>query len=363
MYKKIIEACLSGTQISQSEALTLWRDAPLAELGAAARKLKVQQTAQDVFFNRNIHIEPTNICAFRCAFCSYRRDKGDPQSWYYDLAAIEQIIESHAHKPITEVHIVGGVHPDQDFNYYLSIISAVKKRLPTVAVKAYSAVELDYIIKKSGMGLKEGLSALIESGMQAIPGGGAEIFDTAIRQRICPEKCTADQWLDLHRTAHGLGITSNATILYGHIESFENRIDHLNRLRDLQNETGGFSAFIPLKFRTAHNVLGENITETTLVEDMRMIAFSRLFLNNFPHIKAYWPMLGIDATRLALSFGADDIDGTIDDTTKIYSMAGSEEQKPALSVDQCRELITQAGFIPVERDTFYNPIRLSDGLL
>lgn len=356
MYEKILEKSLAGVPISSHEALVLWREAPLAALGAAARMVKVAHSGQEVYYNRNIHIEPTNICAFHCAFCSYRRDRGDEGAWYYDLAQIDKIVESHAAKPITEVHIVGGVHPDHDLQYYIDLIRQIKNRLPQVAIKAYSAVELDYIIKKEGVSLKEGLKRLIEAGMQAIPGGGAEIFASDIRGRICPEKCTAQEWLDLHQTAHELGINTNATILYGHIEQIEDRIDHLLRLRDLQGLTGGFSAFIPLKFRTSGNLLGENITETSLVEDMRMMALSRIFLDNVPHIKAYWPMLGLEATQMALEFGADDIDGTIDDTTKIYSMAGAEEQKPQLSVEQCQCLIRKAGFEPVERDTFYRQI-------
>lgn len=357
MYEKILKNCLQGIPLSHADALTLWWDAPLAELGSVARQVKLQKSGHDVFFNRNIHLEPTNICAFRCAFCSYRRASGEDGSWYHTLPQIEQIILSHAHKPITEVHIVGGVHPDHDLNYYVELIALVKKHLPHVTIKAYTAVELDYIIKKEGISLQEGLKKLQEAGMGAIPGGGAEIFAKDVRSRICPEKCSAEDWKELHRQAHRLGISTNATILYGHIETVEDRIDHLLQLRDLQNETGGFSAFIPLKFRTANNILGENMSETTLVEDMRMVALSRLVLNNIPHIKAYWPMLGIPATELALSFGADDIDGTIDDTTKIYTMAGSEVQKPTLSVDQCQDLIHKAGFEPIERDTFYNSIK------
>ncbi|MEG0601467.1 MAG: CofH family radical SAM protein [Mucinivorans sp.] len=356
MYEKIIEKALSGAMISPAEAIELWHDAPLAELGKAAREIKVQHSGNTVFYNRNIHIEPTNICAFRCAFCSYRRAKGEEGAWYYTLEQVAQILETHAAKPITEVHIVGGVHPDHDFQYYIDLISLIHKRLPNVAIKAFTAVELDYIIKKEGISLHEGLHRLKQAGMSAIPGGGAEIFVDHIRRRICPEKCSASDWLNLHRTAHELGITSNATILYGHIETIDDRIDHLLRLRNLQAETGGFSAFIPLKFRTAHNLLGENMSETTLVEDMRMMALTRIMLNNFAHIKAYWPMLGLEATQMALSFGADDIDGTIDDTTKIYSMAGAEIQKPQLTVAQCKELIAQSGFTPVERDTYYNSV-------
>ncbi|MEG3047353.1 MAG: CofH family radical SAM protein [Mucinivorans sp.] len=356
MYEKIIEKALAGARISPNEALELWRDAPLSVIGAAARQLKIQHSENNVYYNRNIHIEPTNICAFRCTFCSYRRAEGEEGAWYYTLDEVAEILEKHASKPITEVHIVGGVHPNHNFQYYIDLISLVHNRLPNVTIKAFTAVELDYIIKKEGLSLLEGLRRLIAAGMSAIPGGGAEIFVDHIRRKICPEKCSASEWLNLHRTAHELGITTNATILYGHIETIEDRIDHLLRLRNLQCETGGFSAFIPLKFRAANNSLGKHINETTLVEDMRMMALSRIMLDNFPHIKAYWPMLGLDATELALNFGADDIDGTIDDTTRIYSMAGAEMQKPQLTVNQCRELIEKDGFQPIERDTYYNKI-------
>lgn len=353
MYEKFLT---DNTRLSPSDAMMLWRDAPLAELGAAARRRKIEQSGQAVYYNRNIHIEPTNICAFRCAFCSYRRGEGEPGAWYHTFDDIEKIVDTHLEKPITEVHIVGGVHPSHDLTYYCDLIRLVKRRLPHVTVKAYTAVELHYIIEKSGLSIADGLARLIDAGMGAIPGGGAEIFDSEVRAKICPEKCTAEQWLALHEAAHAQGITTNATILYGHIETIEHRIDHLERLRQLQDRTGGFSAFIPLKFRTANNALGATMDEVPITEDMRMMAIARLYLDNFAHIKAYWPMLGLEATELALSFGADDIDGTIDDTTKIYSMAGAELQKPALSPAQCRALIENAGFEAIERDTFYNKV-------
>lgn len=352
MYEKFMEP----SRLTAEQALELWHTAPLAELGVMARRAKVEQSGQAVYFNRNIHVEPTNICAFRCAFCSYRRAEGEAGAWYRTPEEIEAEVRRHAHKPITEVHIVGGVHPSHDLAWYEGVIRSIKQLLPTVAIKAYTAVELRYIFEKEGVSVEEGLRRLKDAGMEAIPGGGAEIFAPEVRARICPEKCTGTEWLELHETAHRLGIPTNATMLYGHIERIEDRIDHMICLRELQDRTGGFSAFIPLKFRVKNNLLGQGMTETSLSEDMRTMALSRLVLDNIPHIKAYWPMLGIEATEFALQFGADDIDGTIDDTTKIYSMAGAEEQKPSLSVDACRQLIQRAGFTPVERDTFYNPI-------
>lgn len=342
-------------RLTDAEALTLLERAPVALLGMLAVGRKRLASGDRVYYNRNIHIEPTNICVFRCRFCSYRREAGEPEAWYHDLDAVERLAAERQGEPITEVHIVGGVHPDHDLEYYCEMIRRVKKALPTVAVKAYTAVELHYIIEKAGLSLEEGLRRLKEAGMDAIPGGGAEIFDPVIRGEICPEKSDAESWLATHEAAHGLGIPTNCTILYGHIESYAHRIDHLRRLRELQDRTRGFDAFIPLKYRNRHNSMSA-VGEVSLPEDMKMMALSRLYLDNIPHVKAYWPMLGIGATELALSFGADDIDGTIDDTTKIYSMAGAEDQKPRLTTERMEQLVRAAGFEPAERDTFYNPL-------
>lgn len=355
--ERIAVSLLEGERLNDRDALTLMEQAPLALLGTLAVMKKREKSGNTVFYNRNIHIEPTNICLFRCQFCSYRRVEGEEGAWYHDLDQVEAIAKAQRNKPITEVHIVGGVHPEHDLDYYCEMIRRVKRALPHVTIKAYTAVELSYIIRKAGLGLEEGLKKLKEAGMEAIPGGGAEIFNEAIRQRICPEKSSAEEWLTVHETAHGLGINTNATILYGHVESYADRIDHMSRLRELQDRTGGFDAFIPLKYRNMGNPMGSIVEkEVSLPEDMRMMALSRLYLDNIPHIKAYWPMLGVGATELALSFGADDIDGTIDDTTKIYSMAGAEDQKPALNTQQMETLVRSAGFEAVERDTFYRSV-------
>lgn len=344
-----------GERITDAEALNLFERAPLALLGMLARRIKERKSGSEVFYNRNIHIEPTNICLFRCKFCSYRRALDEPGSWYYTLGDIERIARAYVGKSITEVHIVGGVHPRHTLTDYMNMVRCVKSVLPDVVVKAYTAVELHYIIEKSGLSLREGLARLKELGMEAMPGGGAEIFDAQIRTQICGDKSTAEQWLETHRTAHELGISTNATILYGHVEHYEHRVAHMRQLRELQDQTRGFSAFIPLKFRSANNSMTD-LGEVSLDEDMRMLAISRIYLDNFDHIKAYWPMLGREATELALSFGADDIDGTIDDTTKIYSMAGAQDQAPQMTTHQMQELICRAGYVPVERDTFYNAV-------
>ena len=351
----ITEKILAGGRIGREEAEVLWREAPLSLLGRLASEMKRRKSGDAVYYNRNFHIEPTNICVFDCRFCSYRRGAGDPDAWNHALAEIEQLVEARRNSGVTEVHIVGGVHPDHDIHFYAEMIRTVKRLLPDVAVKAYTAIELAYMIDKAGMSYEEGLTLLRDAGLQAIPGGGAEIFDEELRRQICPEKGDAQVWLSLHRTAHRLGIRSNATMLYGHVETIPQRIDHLDRLRTLQDETGGFDAFIPLKFRRSGNRLGEGREEVPVTEDMRTLAMSRLYLDNFPHIKAYWVMYGKQTAEMALAFGADDMDGTIDDSTKIYSMAGAE-QKPRLTVEEMKAMAASAGLRAVERDTFYHEV-------
>ena len=351
----IAERVAAGGRISRDEAETLWNDAPLSLLAELACGMRHCKSGDVVYYNRNFHIEPTNICVFNCRFCSYRRGAGEPGAWNHSLAEIEEIVRARRDSGVTEVHIVGGVHPDHDIRFYAEMIRLVKRIMPQVAVKAFTAIELAYMIEKAGMGYDEGLRLLREAGMEAIPGGGAEIFDEELRARICPEKGSSQVWLSLHRAAHRLGIRSNATMLYGHVETVAQRIDHLDRLRTLQDETGGFDAFIPLKFRRAGNRLGEGLEEVPVTEDMRTLAMSRIYLDNFPHIKAYWVMYGKQTAEMALGFGGDDMDGTIDDSTKIYSMAGAEE-KPRLTVDDMRAMAASAGLRAVERDTFYNEI-------
>ncbi len=343
-------------RISPGEAVALWVDAPLALLGMLADRVRRAKNGDAVFYNRNVHIEPTNVCLFRCRFCSFRRNEGEPGAWYHTVEEIARIARGYAGSGITEVHIVGGVHPSHTLDTYMDMIRAVKGALPDVTVKAFTAIELGYMIRRAGLPLEVGLRMLRDAGMEAIPGGGAEIFDEELRARICPEKGSSAEWLEVHKTAHGLGIKTNATMLYGHAETVAHRIDHLDRLRTLQDRTGGFDAFIPLKFRNMHNEMSE-LGETGVVDDMRTLAMSRIFLDNFSHIKSYWPMYGKTAAAMALAFGADDVDGTIGDTTKIYSMAGAEDANPSLTVAEIERMAAEAGLRAVERDTFYNPVR------
>ena len=353
--EQIVEKVRRGERISGDEALTLWREAPLWLLGELAVGIKRAKSGDKVFFNRNFHLEPTNLCVFNCKFCSYRRTKGDPEAWDYSMEEMEEIVRERAASGATEIHIVGGVHPEHDIYYYAELIRRVKAMMPNVAVKAFTAVELAYMIHKAGLSTEEGLRLLIEAGMEAIPGGGAEIFDEELRAKICPEKGSTAEWFEVHDAAHRLGVKTNATILYGHIETLEHRIDHLLRLRDQQDKTGGFNAFIPLKYRNFGNSMSE-VGEVSIVEDLRMLAMSRIVLDNIPHIKAYWVMYGKQTSELALSFGADDIDGTIDDSTKIYSMAGAADRKPTISIAEIERMAAAAGLRAVERDTFYNEI-------
>ncbi|MFI3259069.1 MAG: CofH family radical SAM protein [Rikenellaceae bacterium] len=352
---QIAEKCTARERISEAEAVVLYREAPLWLLSHLATERKRAVSGDFVFYNRNFHIEPTNICRFKCRFCSYRREAHSPEAWDYSIEQMLEMARGYVGSSVTEVHIVGGVHPRHDILFFEELIRGVKSILPSVTVKAFTAVELAYMIRKAGLSIEEGLRRLVEAGMGAIPGGGAEIFDPEIRNQICPEKGTAEEWMEVHREAHKLGLGTNATILYGHIETLEARIDHLARLRKQQDESSGFNAFIPLKFRSSHNEMS-HLGELSVMEDMRMMAISRLFLDNIDHIKAYWVMYGKQTTEMALAFGADDVDGTIDDSTKIYSMAGAEDQRPRMGVDEIERMAHSAGMRAVERDTNYKII-------
>ena len=350
----IVRKVIDGQRLSADDGLALYQSDDLGLLGALACYMKKQKSGNEVYFNKNFHIEPTNICIHHCRFCSYACHTGDSNSWEETVDDAVNIAKRYQSSDVTEVHIVGGVHPDRDVYYYAAMLQAVRTVLPRVHIKAFSAVELEYMFAKANVTDSEGFEILKQAGLQSIPGGGAEIFDETLRKKICPEKTGSQRWLDIHRTAHRSGILSNATMLYSHLEQYSHRIDHLMRLRALQDETRGFNAFIPLKFRMANNSMS-HLGEATAVEDMKNYAVSRIFLDNIPHIKAYWPMIGKDMAQMALAFGADDIDGTIDDTTKIYSMAGATDQKPAMTTDEMTEMICAAGYQPVERNSWYQP--------
>ncbi|MCS6790754.1 MAG: aminofutalosine synthase MqnE [Bacteroidia bacterium] len=345
----------AGEPLTDEEALFLYHSRNLGLLGILATIVRERLHGKIAYYNRNFHIEPTNICIYECAFCSFARKPGEPGGWEYTPDEIESIAASYVGKGVTEVHIVGGVHPKRGIEYYADIIRRIKRILPGIHVKAFTAVELKVMCARSRMSYREGLSALKEAGLDSLPGGGAEIFHPEIRQQICATKASTEEWLEIHRTAHELGIPSNATMLYGHIEKYEHRIHHMRLLRELQAQTGGFNCFIPLKYRKENNALSY-VGEVSIIEDLKNYAVSRLYLHNIPHLKAYWPMIGRHTAQISLSFGVDDLDGTIDDTTKIYSMAGAEEQHPVMTTQELEELIRSAGYVPQERDSLYRPI-------
>lgn len=354
--QKITEKVMTNESISFDEGVLLYEKGELGFLGTLANYVREQKNGNNVYFNRNFHIEPTNICVFDCKFCSYSRLlKQKEGAWELSEEDILNLVRKYDGKPVTEVHIVGGVHPKMGLMYFAELIKKIKTIRPDLHVKAFTAVELEYMCRKAKVSYEEGLKILKDHGQNSLPGGGAEIFDEAVRKEICEDKCTSAQWLEIHETAHKLGMPSNATMLYGHVEKFEHRIDHMNRLRDLQDKTKGFNTFIPLKFRNGGNQMS-HIAESTVIEDLRNYAVSRIYMDNFGHVKAYWPMIGRTTAQLSLAFGVDDIDGTIDDSTKIYTMAGSEEQSPALTTQQLVEMIKQVGRTPIERDTLYNVI-------
>ncbi len=357
LLQQIGNKVINNQRISFEEGVYLFEKAGLPYVGALANWKREALHGDTTYFNKNFHIEPTNVCVFSCKFCSYSKLYAHKEEgWELTIDQMMDIVKSYDGKPVTEVHIVGGVHPKLTLDFFITLLKAIKAHRPDLHIKGFTPVELDYMFRKAKLSTEEGMKLAHEAGLDSLPGGGAEIFHPDIRTVICADKATADEWLHIHRTAHHLGMHSNATLLYGHIEKAEHRIDHMERLRQLQDETKGFNTFIPLKFRNKDNDM-HDVPESTMANDLKMYAISRLYLDNFPHVKAYWPMLGREVAQLTLSYGVNDIDGTIDDTTKIYSMAGSEEQTPVMTTEELVRLIKQAHRKPVERGTLYNVIQ------
>jgi aminodeoxyfutalosine synthase len=354
--KHIAQKVLNAERITFDEGVLLFEKAELGYLGVLANYIREKKHGDKTYFNRNFHIEPTNLCVYDCKFCSYSRlIKQKSEGWEYTMDEMFDMVKKYDGEPVTEVHIVGGVLPQYDVAFYSELFSRIRAHRPELHVKALTPVEYHYIFKKAKIDYATGMQLMKEAGLQSIPGGGAEIFHPEVRDLISKDKCNADQWLAIHEEWHKLGMRSNATMLYGHIEKFWHRIDHMDRLRNLQDKTGGFQTFIPLKFRNKDNQMS-HVPESTVVEDLRNYAIARIYLDNFDHIKAYWAMISRTTAQLSLNFGVDDIDGTLDDTTKIYSMAGAEEQHPGMSTKQLVELIKQVGRHPIERDTLYNVV-------
>ena len=357
MLKAIGYKVFPGQRLTKEDAIELFRSDDLFTIGRLASHVAEKKNGRNAYFIVNRHINPTNICVNRCKFCAFSRSKGEEGA--YELT-IEEIIEKlkdgHGSRVtghgFSEVHIVGGLHPDWPFEYYLNMLSAIKKEFPSIAIKAFTAVEIDYMSKISGLNLEDTLKNLKKSGLDLMPGGGAEIFAEGIRSKLCPEKISGDRWLEVMEIAHNAGIKTNATMLYGHLESIEDRVDHLFKLRDLQDRTGGFQAFIPLSYHPKNTEIGGFYSSG--VDDLKTIAISRLVLDNFEHIKAYWIMLGEKISQVALLFGADDIDGTIIEE-KITHSAGAMTEE-GMTKEELIHLIKKAGKTPVERDAFYNAI-------
>ncbi len=354
--KSIAEKVKLNERISVDEGILLYEKGELGYLGVLANYIREKRHGDKTYFNRNFHIEPTNLCVYDCKFCSYSvLIKERSQGWEYTMEEMMEIVRKYDSEPVTEVHLVGGVLPQYDLKFYSELFTAIHKHRPGLHIKALTPVEYHYIFKKAKIDYTSGMKLMKEAGLDSIPGGGAEIFHPEIREKIAKDKCTGEQWLQIHEEWHKLGMKSNATMLYGHIEEFKHRVDHLERLRLLQDKTGGFQTFIPLKFRNQDNQMS-HVPEVSVIEDLRNYAISRIYLDNFEHIKAYWAMISRGTAQLSLNFGVDDIDGTLDDTTKIYSMAGAEEQNPAMSTKELVELIKQVGRHPIERDTLYNVV-------
>jgi aminodeoxyfutalosine synthase len=352
----IARKVLAQERVSFDEGVYLYEHAELGYLGALANHIRETKHGNKTYFNKNFHLEPTNLCVYDCKFCSYSRlIKQKDEGWALTLQEMLDVVKKYDNEPVTEVHIVGGVLPQYDVAFYSALFTAIKQHRPDLHVKALTPVEYHYIFKKAKIDYATGMRLMKESGLESIPGGGAEIFHPEVREVIAKDKCTGEQWLQIHEEWHKLGMRSNATMLYGHIERFEHRVDHMEKLRQLQDRTGGFQTFIPLKFRNQHNQM-ENVPEVSVIEDLRNYAISRIYLDNFDHIKAYWAMISRQTAQLSLNFGVDDIDGTLDDTTKIYSMAGAEEQHPAMSTKELVNLIKQVRRQPIERDTLYNVV-------
>jgi aminodeoxyfutalosine synthase len=351
---QIKEKVNAGRRLTREDGLLLFGSNDLLALGRMASHVARQKNGNRAYFVRNMHINPTNICVNRCKFCAFSRSKGEPGAYEMSINDILRKAGS-AGKGVRELHIVSGLHPDLPFEWYLDMLRMLQKKFPKLHLKAFTAVEIDYLAKLSGLGLKDTLLKLKEAGLGSMPGGGAEIFNAAVRNTLCAEKISGDRWLEVIETAHGIGMKSNATMLYGHIETAEHRVDHLIKLRDLQDKTGGFQAFIPLSFHSQNTEIRKS-AYTTGFDDLKTLAISRLMLDNFDHIKAYWVMLGEKIAQVSLSFGVDDLDGTVVEE-KITKAAGGTTDG-SMTKENIVHLIKQAGRTPVERDTVYNVVKV-----
>ena len=350
----IVDKIEAGQRLSAADGVFLFRpDVDLHAVGQLADRVRRRLSGDVAYYNTNAHLNPTNVCQYRCPLCAYSCDPGDARAYVLSDDEILARGREAIDQGCTELHIVGGLHPDKDFGWYLGMVRNLHEAFPRLHLKAYTPVEIAWFAQRSGLSTDAILEQLIAAGLQSMPGGGAEIFDPHVRRQVSPAKADADTWLAVHRTAHRLGLHSNATMLYGHVETPAHRIDHLLRLRELQDETGGFQAFIPLAFHPENTRLA-HLPKTSGLMDLRVMAVSRLMLDNFPHVKAYWISLGVGTAQVALAYGADDLDGTVRHE-EVHHEAGAKSPT-LLSCQELRSLIVEAGFVPVERDSLYRPV-------
>lgn len=343
----------AGERLTADDGSFLYNSNDFLTIGELANQVRERWNGNYTYYNVNTHLNATNICVYRCIFCAFRADLKSPKGYLMsDSKIAERAAEAHA-RGATEIHIVGGLHHQMAFDWYVNVIRVVHQAAPELHIKAYTAVELNWFKELTGLPYREILHTLVDAGLGSLPGGGAEIFHPEVRDKICEHKADAREWLEIHRTAHSMGLHSNATMLYGHIERPEHRIDHLIRLRELQDETRGFQTFIPLAFHPENTNL-DHIKKPSGLTDLKTIAISRLMLDNFPHIKAYWIMLGVNTAQVAQSFGSDDLDGTVVHE-KIYHDAGAQTPQE-LTIAEIEALIREAGRNPIERDTLYHRV-------
>lgn len=347
------EKVAAGVRLDREDGLCLFRSPDLLGVGYLAQMVRERLHGRKAYYIYNQHLNYSNICVNGCKFCAFGRRAGEPGAYELTLAEIFAKIEARLHEPITEIHIVGGCHPDLDFAFYLDMLRGIKARRPQVHLQAFTAVEVAHVAEKAGLSVAATLEALREAGLGSLPGGGAEVFSPRVRQSLCPTKLSPEGWLEVSQSAHRLGLNTNATMLYGHIETLEERVDHLLKLRAAQDETDGFLTFIPLAFHPQNTQLSD-LNGPSALDDLKTLAVARLLLDNFPHIKAFWVMLGPKLAQISLCFGVDDLDGTVMEE-RITHMAGAQTPQ-GLSRAQLRALIREAGCEPVERDTLYRVI-------
>lgn len=352
---EILAGLRAGKRLTLEEAIVLYEQADLLTLAAAARAKKEEKSGKNVYFNVNRHINLTNICVSECPFCAFSCKEDAKQAYVLEVADVERIVQKtmKSMPDLTEVHMVSALHPNKPFSYYVDVVRAVKKHLPEVHLKAFTPVEIVHFAKIGKLSIEEVLTQLKEAGLDSLPGGGAEILDDTIRKEICPDKATTGEWITVMKTAHRLGILTNATMLYGHIETVRQRLQHLFTLRDIQDETGGFQAFVSFPFHPK-NTKFDYVQPSTSWENLRMIAMARLILDNFDHIKAFWMMLTMPVAQLSLAFGVDDLDGTVGQERIIH--AAGAATKTGTTKEEIMRIVEETGYQAVERDTFYQPV-------